>query len=132
MLFPEREEGTDRFRALPNFLLTISFLSMEGASAYCLETYVHHEGGEVMLSFGQCTKKVNNVTFPVSQQLPPHICKEGDRKMCILVVAHALHTQHSPVRDISARVQEETAGLKSSKYGRNGVGNNRNLNLWYL
>lgn len=132
MLFPEREEGTDRLRVLHNFLLTTSFLSMGGAGAYCLKTYVHHEGGEVVLSFGQCTKEVNNVTFPVPQQLPPLICKEGDRKICVLGVAHALHTQHSPVRDISSRVQEETAGLKSSEYGRNGEGNNRNLNPWHL
>ena len=25
-----------------------------GAGAHCLETHVHHEGAEVMLSFGQC------------------------------------------------------------------------------
>ena len=102
----------------------------EGTSAYCLQTYVHHKGGEVMLSFGQCTKEVNNVTFLVLQQLPPHICK-GDRDLCpwsCTCFAHIAFPSQSPKlkglrnRQLLVWNQENVTGKER---------NNRNLNLWH-
>ena len=51
-----------------------------------------------MLSFGQCTKKTNNITFFMLQQLPLlHIC---EKRKNVLGVAHAFWTlaHRFPVR----------------------------------
>ena len=46
----------------------------EEAQAHRLEPHVHHEGAEVMLSFGQHTEGMHNIMFCVLQQLDPQVC----------------------------------------------------------